>query len=148
MFWKKTFLPLLMLAFAAIYFIEVRQLHDLDQALIKPVFFLMVLLFIINTVSDYRENKRCQDNASTKQNENFQFRKILPYIVLTAVYLIVMPYVGFMPASILFLAGALYRLNVRKTIVLITLPIGLSVLLYFLFVYLFSVPLPAGIFIL
>lgn len=147
MFWKKTLLPLIMLVFAGIYFNEVRQLDALDQALIKPVFFFMVLLFMINTASDYRESKDRQSNASALKKGNSQFRKILEYIALTAVYLMLMPYLGFMISSILFLAGALYRLNVRKTITLIALPVGLSVLLYFLFVHLFSVPLPTGIFI-
>ncbi len=52
---KKLALPAIVLLWSAAYFIEVAGYSKKNQYLIKPVFIVMVILFVVNTFTDIRE---------------------------------------------------------------------------------------------
>lgn len=66
-------------------------------------------------------------------------------VVLTAVYAVVLPVLGFLVSSILYLAGALLLMKVRKPVYLVLVPICVSFALFALFGLVLEVPLPYGI---
>ena len=96
---KKLALPAIVLLWSAAYFIEVAGYSKKNQYLIKPVFIVMVILFVVNTFIDIREWRREQESgkgaSQISQEEKQVLLKSLLVVVSMAVYVILMPHIGF-----------------------------------------------------
>ncbi len=69
---------------------------------------------------------------------------VFVYLGLTILYLVLMPYIGYFIATILFLVGGMYYLSYKKWKVIFSLTAGWLLFSYFAFYKLLYVPLPTG----
>lgn len=67
-------------------------------------------------------------------------------VVLPAVYMLLIPYLGYMITTPLFVAAVMVVLGERRWRAIVTPAIGLMVALYILFILVLSVPLGRGVF--
>jgi hypothetical protein len=136
-------IPFVLLAVAALYFLEVRNGKASDLLLIKPVFYLMVVLFCINAITDLRDILK-QKEKTGGQRGDASLKAILPFAALAILFVAVLPYAGFLIASLMFLFAVLFLFKVENKAVLYLLPVVASVGLYLLFERVFGVELPVG----
>ena len=143
---KKLALPAIVLLWSAAYFIEVAGYSKKNQYLIKPVFIVMVILFVVNTFTDIREWRREQESgkgaSQISQEEKQVLLKSLFVVVSMAVYVILMPHIGFIITTAVLLAVLL--MQVREFLPLILLPLIVTGILYAVFKTGLHIPLPAG----
>ena len=142
---KKLALPAIVLLWSAAYFIEVAGYSKKNQYLIKPVFIVMVILFVVNTFTDIREWRREQESgkgaSQISQEEKQVLLKSLLVVVSMAVYVILMPHIGFIITTA---AVLLLIMQVREFLPLILLPLIVTGILYAVFKTGLHIPLPAG----
>lgn len=156
---KRLALPAMVLIWSASYFIEVSGYSKKNQYLIKPVFIVMVLLFIVNTITDVREWKKEQrekkelyqetagrspDMTGPTAEEKQTLLRSFFVVLSMAVYIVVMPYLGFVISTIVLVVFLLALMQVRKPIPMILLPVLLTGVLYAAFKMGLHIPLPAG----
>lgn len=70
--------------------------------------------------------------------------RVMGIVTLLAVYAVVLEALGFILSSVLFLLGALLLAGVRRPSFLVVLPVGISVVLFYVFYNLLEVSLPTG----
>jgi len=137
-------IPLGILVWACTYFNEIRSQSLQDQMFIRPVFYLLAVLFIVNGVNDFRSfSKSSQVAAKPKDDEDT--KKVIGFILLVLVYLLLVTYVGFIITSVVFLFSCLLLFGVKSKVLLVFMPLGVSLFLYVLFAVWFGVPLPEGL---
>lgn len=71
--------------------------------------------------------------------------RVAGVVGLLAAYAAVLEVLGFILASILFLLGALMLAGVRRPLLLVVIPVGVSVVLFYVFYELLDVSLPRGV---
>lgn len=135
-------IPFVLLFMAGLYFLEVRGGKEQDLMLIKPVFYLMVVLFLINAVTDMRAILKDKGKAAAAEAD--PLRKILPFAGLAVLLVAALPYLGFLISSAIFMLLVLFLFKVDSKAILALMPIVVSVSLYLLFEYVFGVELPVG----
>jgi putative tricarboxylic transport membrane protein len=156
--YRRTIMSAGVLAVSLFYFIyallciESRHVRGVPDSGFIPriVGGLLVILSVIMTVSDFRRNQREPDEASsTEKKEN---RNVLGTAVLLLVYICLIEPLGFLIASVLYLfAQFLYLTEVSnlrrpKTYVLyFVIALVVSTGIYYLFLNVFHLILPAGI---
>jgi cell division protein FtsW (lipid II flippase) len=145
---KKLALPAIVLLWSAAYFIEVAGYSKKNQYLIKPAFIVMVILFVVNTFIDIREWRREQESgkgaSQISQEEKQLLLKSLLVVVSMAVYVILMPHIGFIITTAVLLVVLLLIMQVREFLPLILLPLIVTGILYAVFKTGLHIPLPAG----
>jgi cell division protein FtsW (lipid II flippase) len=139
-------IPFLLLVMALAYFLEVRGQRDQDLMLIKPVFYLLVVLFIINAITDLRDILRKKNNEAVQTGEKESLKKILSFAALTVALIVALPYMGFLVSAMLFIFAALLMSRVENKLILYAMPICVPLVLYVIFEYAFGVELPIGFF--
>lgn len=77
--------------------------------------------------------------ASLKRSE---LLRVATAIVVTFVYILVLSPLGYVVATVLFLVATLLLMGIRSLLVLILVPIGLTLIIFYLFYVGFGVPLP------
>lgn len=70
--------------------------------------------------------------------------RVAGVVALLAAYAALLEVLGFILASILFLLGALMLAGVRRPLFLVVVPVGVSVVLFYVFYELLDVSLPRG----
>lgn len=139
-------IPFILLFMAFMYFMEVRGHKAQDLMLIKPVFYMMVVLFFINTATDLRDIVRNRDKeAAAETGERRSLKTILSFAGLAVLLVAALPYVGFLISSTVFIFLALSMFKVNKKEILYLMPICVSVILWALFEHGFGVELPVGL---
>lgn len=145
---KRLAIPAIVLLWSATYFIEVAGYSKKNQYLIKPVFIVMVVLFVVNTFTDIREWKREREEnkgaLQISQEEKQVLFKSFLVVVSMAVYVIVMPHLGFIITTAVLLAVLLLIMQVKKPLPYILLPLIVTGILYAVFKLGLHIPLPAG----
>lgn len=136
-------IPLALLLLGGVYFMEVRSGNAQDLMLIRPVFYLMVVLFLINAATDLRSIMR-EQSAEESEKEKGSLKKILAFCAASVGMVVLLPYLGFVLSAMAFLFVVLKMFKVDNSTVLYLMPIGVSIALYLLFDQVFSVPLPQG----
>ena len=111
---------------------------------IRPVFYLLIVLFIVNGVNDFRSFKR-SSKAASKPKDDEETKNVIGFILLVLAYLLLVTYVGFIIMSVVFLLSCLWLFGVKNKAILTFMPIGVSLFLYVLFAVWFGVPLPEGL---
>ena len=137
-FLKAMILPTVILAWSAYYIFSIKDTTFKDLILIRPVFFIMVVLYIINAASDYREVSDSGEKRSPIP------RKMILFVLGVIVYPILVPFIGFILCTPIFMFYSLMILDVKNKVRLIGLPVIFTVALYVIFKIGFSVPLPTG----
>ncbi|MDR0576863.1 MAG: tripartite tricarboxylate transporter TctB family protein [Candidatus Accumulibacter sp.] len=137
-------IPFLLLLMALAYFLEVRGQREQDLLLIKPVFYLLAILFFINAATDLRDILRERGRKAAKSGEKEPLKKILLFAALTVALVAALPHAGFLVSATLFIFCALFMSGVGNRAILYAMPVCVSLALYVIFEYVFGVELPAG----
>lgn len=162
-FISKMIIPTIILGWATYYIIEVSKFKPLNLVLIRPVYFIMLGLFIINSVIDFlacrkeEKAKETSGEATEQQKEKRSFwtvvkdlaaakqSKIVYIFVAIMLYALLIKPLGFIIVNLLFLFGVLFIMGERKVWKLIVIPIVVTAAMYLIFVVGLKILLPAGI---
>ncbi|WP_434310449.1 tripartite tricarboxylate transporter TctB family protein [Hominifimenecus sp. rT4P-3] len=140
-------MPVIVMAWATYYFIEISGKPASAQHLIRPVYLVMLLLFVINTIRDVKRWKREREKTRETDGEAARsMRNVLVCLAGAASYLLLMKLVGFLISSAVFLFVSFLYLKVEKKWWAAVLAVVVSASLYAVFQMLLGVPLPKGIF--
>ena len=103
---------------------------------------------MVNTFTDIREWKREREEnkgaLQISQEEKQVLFKSFLVVVSMAVYVIVMPHLGFIITTAVLLAVLLLIMQVKKPLPYILLPLIVTGILYAVFKLGLHIPLPAG----
>jgi len=137
---QKLTVPTLVALWAFTYFLEISKNVTQDQMLIRPVFYLLIFLYVINTVGDIRSWRReeQQDKAPVQP-------KLLIFIALVIACLALFSLLGFIITCFLFLLASFWLFHVRSKAYLLGLPLIITALLFIIFKIMLGVALPDGV---
>lgn len=156
---KKLFIPTVIFAWAVCYYVEILGKKASAGYFIKPVFWIMAALYVIIAAKDTKiwlddrkkaevrpkdmETKAAGSAGKTKDVELVQMAVC---VGSAAVYLLVMPYLGFIIATVLILFGMFCWLKAPNKLGALALAVIVTAGMYALFKFGLKVPLYAGIF--
>lgn len=148
--------------FSMAYFNDISRLAQREKLVVQGLMAVVLVLWVVQavrlfieirkTVSD-KKSPQSQQNKETKQIHNQQTMKELMankqvlLIILAAIYMIVFPFIGFFVTSFIFVMAVNLLMGTKSKLQLFAIPTGLLIFVYILFILIFKVRLPAGIFI-
>ncbi len=140
---RKLAVPTLILAWATHYFAEVCRKPAEAQVLIRPAYYLLLALYLLICYTEY---KAFRGEASSRESIGKKLRdeRALFCIALSGLYVAVVPYIGFLTATTIFLTLAFCRLGARRKVVAVVAALSFTLAAFWLFGSVFSVPLPMG----
>ena len=146
------FVPTMVVAFSIAYYMESWEVTSNNKLLIKPICFLIVLLYIYFIYQEYTKQKL---EIKQEKSSNVERTAISPHqimlsksviiVVMTGIYVLLIQYLGFIITSIMFMGGMLYTLNVKNKWIIAIYSVLSTIILYFAFKIILMVPLPTGI---
>lgn len=147
------FVPTLVVLWSLAYWAEIADIGARDKLLIRPVCILLCLIYcylLWIEYKSYRLESTSGDSASGIRDKK-NFWQILPkkeitIIALLATYLLIVPWLGFVVTSFIFMICMLYLLDVRKIHVIVGFSVISTGVLYLAFKVILMIPLPGGIF--
>lgn len=140
------FVPSMVLILSIAYYMESLNVDHIDKLLIKPTCMLIVLFYIYFVYVECRRLRKDKDQSEKLRRTNTKMPyKELAILAMTALYVLIIQYLGFVVTSVVFMACMLYLLNVRNKLVIACFSITSSALLYFAFKVVLMVPLPGGL---
>lgn len=140
------FVPSIVLILSIAYYMESLNVDPIDKLLIKPTCMLIVLFYIYFVYVECRRLRKDKDQSEKPRRTNTKMPyKELAVLAMTALYVLIIQYLGFVVTSVVFMACMLYLLNVRNKLVIACFSITSSALLYFAFKVVLMVPLPGGL---
>lgn len=137
---------LLLVVFAVAVFIETADYRTGPSADPGAAFFprmiaaLLALLGVFQFVQTYRTGE-----TRTFEVEIPVAKRVFGAILAPILYLLVLPVVGFLVSTIVFLVGFMYYAGARSPGRMIGSSVGITLLLFYIFGSIFYVPLPEGI---
>lgn len=157
---KKLTTPTLIMAWSLYYFIEVSGKPHLAGVFIKPVFWIMVALYVLIVLMDIRDCKdeekaEAESFASTSEEEKAEIlakeeaakkdvQRTLVCVGSAVAYILIQPYLGFVLSTTLMLFGLFCWLKAPKKVLAFVLAAAVAVGMYALFKIGLKVPLPTG----
>ena len=159
-FLQKMIIPTAIMIWATWYFFSVSKMKKLDSVLIRPIYFILAALFVVNAISDYIEAKKeteAEKKSAPENEEKKTFKEILKcfvqssafrivlIFVLIMLYALLLKKVGFIIVNTLFVLGVLLIMGERKVWKLIVIPIVVTAAMYAIFVLGLKILLPKGI---
>ncbi len=146
---KKMALPTIVLLWAASYYVEVMGYSVKNHRMIQPIFWVMVLLYIVNGITDYREWKRKapdapKDAAPQEKPDRRQALRLAAIIGCMAGYVAVLDIIGFLPGTAVFICAVLLLMGERRWYRLAGISIAFSAVIYLIFKVGLAIPLPKG----
>ena len=134
-----------MYAVCAFFYVHMLALHPNSQTYPR---FTIVLLFGLTTLylaqMILNAKKHGVESGVDKVFEGFQLVQFFVCLALVIVYLLMMKFLGFFVATIVFMIAALLYLGVPKVHTAIAV-VAINLLVYFAFVQFLGVKLPAGL---
>ena len=143
------FIPLLFTAVLIYYMIGSQPYMDTDaMIMMKPLALLMALSLVFIIKSELIIRKI--DDALPHKKEPFfaskkDYIQFMGFTLLACLYIYAMPYAGFIIATLLFSAVAMYFLGLRNRKALILVPVILTAAIYLMFKIILTVSLPIGV---
>lgn len=134
-----TFLTVLLMVFGIQCYKVPQEARVYPLVLLIMSACLVVISFVIN-IRKYKEESKIKEATS-----NISAKKtILIYIVFIGAYIMLMDKIGYSISTYLFTLLSLLYLKVESKKVLIILPIGITLIIYFVFTNILYVMLPRG----
>lgn len=134
-----------MYAVCAFFYVHMLQLKESSQTYPR---FTIVLLFGLTTVYLLQmlmnARKHGVESGVDKVFDGFQIVQFFVCLGLVIIYLLMMKFLGFFVATIVFMIAALLYLGVPKVHTAIAV-VAINLLVYFAFVQFLGVKLPAGL---
>lgn len=100
---------------------------------------IMVVGFGWVAVSEYRKIRRGIDGQTM---DRASIKRVMALFAVAAVYVLVIEFTGYIPATVALLLASLLLFGVRDKLLLVTIPVLFPVVLWFLFQRLLEVQLP------
>lgn len=159
-FLQKMIIPTVIMIWATWYYITVSGFKPLDSVLIRPIYIILAILYVINGITDYFECKKqaeaedAQEKASAskmtvadsiKSFFKSPSSKIVLIFVQILLYSLLLKKIGFVIVNTVFLFGVLYAMGERKIWKLIVIPVVVTAAMYAVFVVGLKILLPKGI---
>lgn len=141
--------PALATVFAIYYLITIQDIPFLAQMYGGGISFLLMFLCAVVTV---RVVVRIIRSKGVAEKASFSgvvktvrtYKKTIGLIVGIALYIILLPYLGYPLVSFLFVAGIAYMLGVKKIPQVLLIALGVTVIGYLLFIVFLQVRIPTG----
>lgn len=148
-FMAPLFVPSVVLALSGAYYMESVNVDPIDKILVKPVCLLILTFYLYFVAVEFISHKKAacpheENNGSGNVKIEVPYKEAI-IICMTALYVWIIQYLGFVFTSIIFMASMLYILNVRKLWIVCCFSIASSAVLYFAFKVVLMVPFPSGI---
>ena len=105
--------------------------------------FILTCAFMSRCVIQIKKEGFKKEEQKTEPGAMLQ---VLITIVITMLYVIVMPYLGFIISTLLYTAGIMFYLGMRNIFALVLVPPGLTLFGYFIFNNILYIFLPRGVF--
>jgi hypothetical protein len=139
-------LPLMAAAYAAYYVYTIREYPweaQMNGTFIAGVIWLLVTVLLVRTVLRLRRGEvTLRATGITTPRGKLAVRAL--FVALTAVNILLMPWLGFTLTVILFLASSMWLLGVRSLKPLVLIPLLAGGVGYFFFIVALSTRLPKG----
>ena len=132
----------LSLALAAMFFVLAwsfpppTQGQTVGAATIPLIWSVVLAIFAVMQIRDGLNNHQPVKHGRVKL--------ALGIILLMAVFVAVLPRIGFFPASVILLLGGIYAMGYRRHVVVATVTVSMLVFCYVVFIRTLGLPLPAG----
>lgn len=140
--------PAIFWTIALVYIYESRNLWEKDAMLL--VRWCVVAMAIATVFSLYKDLEITKiEDKEAKVSEKAPFfseknLKLIVFIAATSLYVYLMTVIGFIIATLLYIAGIMYFLGERKPLVIALVPIGTTAFIYLMFDVWLKISLPAG----
>jgi putative tricarboxylic transport membrane protein len=146
---KSYLFAVLALIFTIMFWISANSLPNRAVVFPRALLFILIPLFIWNFVSSVREFRRTLKDANAAEEKKWDCTLGLnrPKVVVTLAtlgYIVLMPVLGFIVSTILYLVGLASYLGIRKPLVLALFAIIYIGIIYGIFGLWLQVRLPAG----
>ena len=157
---RKLITPTLMFAWALYYFIEVSGKKASAGLFVKPVFWVMLLLYVVIVFMDVRDWRDEEKEAAVKQKEETEeekaarlakdlkekedLKRTLICLASGILYVFLLPYLGFVLDTFLMLGGLFIWLKAPNKVVALLVAAAVTAGMYLLFKVGLKVPLPKG----
>jgi putative tricarboxylic transport membrane protein len=133
-----------------VYWISAGKLPEKSVVFPKFVTVVLIPLFIWVFIQSIVEYQRLAKNTEIPEKEKWDFtlkvsRPKLVITAATAVYILLIPIIGYIVTSILYIGGLSFYLGNRKPVKLILYTLVFFSILYGIFVVLMRVRVPSGI---
>lgn len=147
---KRMFIPTIMLIWAVCYYIEVLGKKASAGIFVKPVVWIMAVLYVLIGVKEVQEIRHAQkpETKTAEKNDGKvidpELYRMLVCVGSAALYIFLMPYVGFALCTVVLLTGLFWWLKSSSRIGAFILALLVTAGIYLLFSMGLKVPLPAG----
>lgn len=157
---KKFFVPTAILGWATYYYIEILGKKASAGYFIKPVFWVLAVLYVAIIFMDVRElraNQKREETEAQTDTEEVRAEKAakkledkqdtirtLVCLGSSVVYIFLLPYLGFITATTLFLFGLFCWLKAKNKLLAFVLAVVVTMSMYALFGLGLKVPLYTG----
>ena len=152
---KKMALPTVLMIWATAYFIECQGYNLKSRRLVTWVFFIMLALFIINSITDFFEVRRDWVAKSAEGNKSFPLdwkaladgpaKRIACIFGILILYVLLLEPVGFVLTTFVGSALILFLMEERSWLRLLIISASLTAVLYVAFKTGLRIPLPGGL---
>ena len=142
---KNLVLPLILFLIVLRHYLEVKTRAPNEYDILLPAVVLAVAAASLLAVV-WREYRLWRQKKAEEQRQDeyrITHRQVFMFLLVVA-YVIALKYAGFIVSTVLFLAAALYFVNFRNWKILVLLPPGFTLAIYYSFVHLLQLKLPAG----
>lgn len=140
------------------YFLSSDQLgqHEQTMAFIAPMYYVLLALGVLYLFKTLKIEKIEEGSAVPAEEQVpvwdrartwlLKNRRMIGFVVFLALYLFIMPKLGFIISTILYLAGTTIWLGNRNKLQIAVVSLAATLITYFLFEKFFLVKLPHGLF--
>lgn len=144
---QKLAFPTVAMLWVTYYFIETMSKPESARILIGPLYLLLLVLFALICHADFREYRKMAARPETPVMIDTRAGKaVWLCLVASAIYVAVMPYLGFLLSTTAFLAIGFTSLGAKNRALSFIVAVVFTVALYYFFHTLLYVALPSGIF--
>ena len=134
-----------MIIIEVVLYIASRDIPEKSAAYPKA---LIIAAFILTCAFMSRCVVRIKKEGIKKEERKGELGAMLQVIItmaITILYVIAMPYLGFVIATLIFTFGIMLYLGMRNIFALVLTPLGVTLFGYFVFNYLLYIFLPRGV---
>lgn len=134
-------ISIVLLGFLATLAVQLPQIPDVSRTyptILIAVAAIMTLGLLFKSVLRYKQAEMVKTNVAS------QLKIILPFCLMIIAYLILMGYVGYIIATVIFIIAALCYLRMKNKIAAIILALVMTVIIYYVFTNYLIVVLPMG----
>ena len=142
---KKSFadmiIGIVLMAFLTSLAVQVPAIPEVSRGYpltLLVISYLMTAFWLIKSIVKLKK----EETQETKVLE--QVKIIVPYCLMIGVYLFLMGKIGYIASTVVFMVTSLLYLKLKNKIVLATLSVVLTLILYFVFTNFLTVILPRG----